>query len=168
MPSLPLLGWTALLSAILWTFYLWICLLRNYLVARKVGVPLRMIPVSHGNPFWMLVDRKIVSLCKRLPFGDNNFTRYNWRGWEVEDRYRSHLEMGGVWMQVTSGKNWLYLCDPDALLDVFKRRADFPRPLELYRTFIYGRPGPEEEHVMWMSADQAQRCLMSLVQTCQL
>jgi hypothetical protein len=119
-----------------WVAYSWLCIFSNYLVARKVGVPLRVIPISHGNPFWMLVDRRVISFFKRLPWGNGNFTRYNWRGWETEDRARSHLEMGDVFMQVTSDKNWLYICNPDALVDVFRRRSDFPRPLEIFRKLI--------------------------------
>ncbi|KAI0402659.1 hypothetical protein F4802DRAFT_617385 [Xylaria palmicola] len=81
----------------------------------------------------MIIDRRIIQYVRRLPLlGDRSFTRYNWRGWEVDDRCRSHLEMGDVYMQVTPGKNWLYLCDPETLLDVFRRRSDFPRPLEIY------------------------------------
>ncbi|KAI8634022.1 cytochrome P450 [Xylariaceae sp. FL1651] len=126
-------------SAVAWVTYSWVCLLQNYLSARKLGLPIRILPISHGNPFWMIVDKRVISLIKRLPFGDSNFTRYNWRGWEVEDRCRSHLEMGDVYLQVTPGKNWLYVCNPEALLDIFRRRSDFPRPLEIYQLLgIFG------------------------------
>ena len=119
-----------------WVLYSWYCLFINYLTARKIGVPLVIIPVSHENPLWMIVDKKIfIPLFERLPFGSGNFTRYNWRGWEFQDKNKSHLEKGDVFVVVTPGRNWLYLCNAEALLDVFQRRADFPRPLELF-----GRP----------------------------
>ncbi|KAI1130116.1 cytochrome P450 [Nemania abortiva] len=131
--------WFITALALSWILYSWICLWQNYQSARKLGIPLRILPISHGNPFWMIVDKRIVQFARRLPFGDNSFTRYNWRGWEVNDRCRSHLEMGDVYMQVTPGKNWLYLCDPDSLIDVFRRRTDFPRPLEIYELLnIFG------------------------------
>ncbi|KAI0200589.1 cytochrome P450 [Astrocystis sublimbata] len=104
-------------------------LLNNYSAARKIGVPIRIIPISPLNPFWVLVDRHVLSVLRRLPFGDNSFTRYNWRGWEVEDRYRSHHEMGDIWVLVTPLKNWVYISDPDALMSVFRRGTDFPRPV---------------------------------------
>lgn len=129
-----------LLSLLLPTAYIlhsWYCLLLNYLTARKIGVPLVVIPISHENPLWMLVDKKIfIPLFKRFPFGSGSFTRYNWRGWEFEDKNRSHLELGDVFVLVTPGRNWLYLCNAEALLDVFQRRADFPRPLELFGMFL--------------------------------
>lgn len=103
-------------------------LLQNYLSARTMGVPIRFIPLSPLNPFWVLLDNKILPLFRRLPFGDNSFTRYNWRGWEVADRYRSHTEMGDIWVLVTPFKNWVYINDPAAITSMYKRGADFPRP----------------------------------------
>ncbi|KAI0387356.1 cytochrome P450 [Hypomontagnella monticulosa] len=104
-------------------------LLRNYLAARTIGAPIRFIPISPLNPFWVLLDRKVLTILRRLPFGDNSFTRYNWRGWEVEDRYRSHHEMGDIWVLVTPFKNWVYINDPEALMSVFRRGTEFPRPV---------------------------------------
>ncbi|KAJ8128844.1 hypothetical protein O1611_g4789 [Lasiodiplodia mahajangana] len=109
-------------------------LLRNYLAARTIGVPIRFIPISPLNPFWVLLDRNVLSIFRRLPYGDNSFTRYNWRGWELEDRYRSHQEMGDMWVLVTPLKNWVYVNDPEALMSIFKRGAEFPRPVFVTET----------------------------------
>ena len=118
-----------------WTVYSWYCLFVNYVSAQKVGVPLRVIPISHENPLWMFVDKSIfIPLFSRLPFGTGSFTRYNWRGWEFQDKCSSHLEMGDVFMLVTPGRNWLYLCNAESLVDVFQKRAGFPRPLEIFGT----------------------------------
>lgn len=133
MAFFSVLGVSVVSFAIVWCIYSWLSLLRNYLVARKIGIPLRLLPISHGNPFWMIVDRKVVAFLRKLPLlGNGNFIRYNWRGWEVREKCQSHLEMGPVWIHVTPGRNWLYVCDPDALVDIFRRRTDFPRPLELF------------------------------------
>lgn len=106
-----------------------LCLARNYVKAKRVGVPFRIIPINHNNPLWMILDRPVLALVKRLPFGlgESSFTRYNFRGWELEDRYRSHHEMGPVWMHVTSVRNWLYIGDPDTVTEIWKRGKDFPR-----------------------------------------
>lgn len=106
-----------------------LCLTRNYLKAKEVGIPFRVIPINHNNPIWMLLDRPVLALVKRLPFGlgKNSFTRYNFRGWELEDRYRSHHELGNVWMHVTSVRNWLYIGDPDTVVEIWKRGKEFPR-----------------------------------------
>ncbi|KAH8773775.1 hypothetical protein F5883DRAFT_641755 [Diaporthe sp. PMI_573] len=87
-----------------------LCLALNYFEALKVGMPLRVIPINHNNPIWMLLDRRILAFIRRLPFGlgDNSFTRYNFCGWKLQDRYRSHHEIGDVWMHVTPVRNWLH------------------------------------------------------------
>lgn len=132
MMVLSALLWPAL-GVFGWTLYCGFCLARNYLAARKIGVPLRVIPIDHINPLWMLVDTKVLSLVRRLPgvLGDNSFTRYNYRTWEMQDRCRSHYEMGDVFMMVTPGRNWLYVANPDALMDMFRRRSEFPQCTEL-------------------------------------
>ncbi|KAK8079413.1 hypothetical protein PG997_007231 [Apiospora hydei] len=117
-----------------WWLYSMICLLRNYLIARKVGIPIRVLFIPAENPFWLMVDSKVVTfVCKILPFLRNSsFARYNWRGWEVQDKCRSALEMGTVWMHVTPTYNSIQVCDPDALMEIFRRKHDFPRPLHFY------------------------------------
>ncbi|KAF3055565.1 Cytochrome P450 3A13 [Daldinia childiae] len=110
------------------TSWVW-SILQNYLAARSIGIPIRVIPFSPFNPFWTLVDRKIVFLLRRLPYvGENTTTRYNWRGWDLEDRWKSHYEMGDVFVLVTPQYNMVQLNDPEATMSVFKRAVDFPRP----------------------------------------
>ena len=105
-------------------------LLVNYRAARKTGLPLIVLPFDTGYPLWMIVDRKVVRLCRRLPFGSGTFTRFNCRGWEILDRYKAHEELGDAILFVTPGKNYLQLCDAEAVADIFHRRVDFPRPPE--------------------------------------
>ena len=126
-----LLVWLSAVAAyLLHTGY---CLLVNYLKVRHIGLPLRVIPISPENPLWMIVDKKIfIPLFNRLPFGTGSFTRYNWRGWEFKDKANSHLEMGDAFVIITPGRNWFYLCNAEALVDIFHRRDDFPRPLEIF------------------------------------
>jgi hypothetical protein len=108
-------------------------LLRNYFAARKIGVPVRIILFDHVNPLWLVCDRAVLSLVKRLPFGLGNtsFTRYNYRGWEVPDRYYSHHEMGDAYILVSSGNIWLYIADPDAVTDLWRRAKEFPRDVSV-------------------------------------
>lgn len=104
-------------------------LVRNLSRARKIGVPIRVILIDHVNPFWLVCDRAVLSLIRRLPFGlgNNSFTRYNYRGWEVPDRYYTHHELGDAYILVSPGNVWLYIADPDAITDLCKRGKEFPR-----------------------------------------
>lgn len=111
-------------------FYVLYGLLINYNAARKTGLPLVILPFDCGNPLWMIIDRKVVQWVRHIPFGSGTFTRFNWRGWEIWDRYRAHQELGDGIIFVTPGKNYLQLCDAEAVSEIFQRRVDFPRPPE--------------------------------------
>lgn len=129
MYSLALVFCIPLLLAVVLMVGTSVKLWRNYVSARKVGVPIRFIPISPLNPLWALIDRSVLSYLRSLPFCNNSFTRYNWRGWEVKDRWRSHELMGDIWILVTPFKNWIYINDPETLINVLKRGNDFPRPV---------------------------------------
>jgi hypothetical protein len=118
-------------------------LLRNYIKARAIGVPIRVIPVSHSNPFWMLMDRPVLGVLRRFGLESTSFARYGFRLWEIEDRAKSHQEMGPAFILVTPDRNWLYIADPDTINEVFRRRTDFPRCVELTGICF---PGPALSH----------------------
>lgn len=113
-----------------YTFYSSFCLLRNYLAARKIGVPVRIIPVDHINPIWYLFGQQVVSLLKRVGF-DNNITRYNYLGFEIPLRWKAHQELGDAYILCSPAKNWLYLGDPDVINTMMRRGSDFPHDSEL-------------------------------------
>lgn len=116
------------ISYIVWSLF---SLASNYATAQKVGVQLIVLPISPLNPIWMLVDKFFIPILKLLPFGSGNFTRYQRLGWEFEDRSKTHEELGDAYMAVTPGKNWLYICDHEAISDLLLRRNEFKRPLEI-------------------------------------
>lgn len=130
MSTLYIVGATCLLvlfGLALQTGYGLLC---NYLVARKMGIRFHIIPISHLNHFWMLVDSKVLFWVRKL-FGESTFTRYNWMGWELHDRFHSHHELGDVFMLVTPHRNWLYIGHPDIVMKIARRQTDFPRCVEL-------------------------------------
>jgi hypothetical protein len=112
MALLSVLFWPALAVAIL-ILHSGVSLARNYFVARQIGLPIRVIPIDHTNPLWLAVDRKVLSYVRKLPgfLGDNSFTRYNFRTWEMYDRQRPHQEMGDAFVIVTPSRIWFY-CAP--------------------------------------------------------
>ncbi|KAH8883485.1 cytochrome P450-like protein [Thozetella sp. PMI_491] len=135
--------WSLLALATAWTAYYAYCIYRNYQIARTIGVPIRIIPIDHLNKIWLLIDSRVVSLVKRLPgcLGDNNFTRYNYRGWHEHDGMRTHEELGEAFVLVTPSRNWLYLADPEALYNMYRRGNDFPRWVEITKMLdVFGGP----------------------------
>ena len=121
----------ALLTLVLaWLLYALYELKVNYDNARKTGLPLIILPFDSANPLWMVIDRKVVQLVRHVPFCSGNFTRFNWRGWEIHDRYKAHQQLGDAFIFVTPGKLYLQLCDVNAVSEIFQRRTDFTRPPE--------------------------------------
>lgn len=133
----------ALLNGVLWVILLIVAatithtsvsLARNYRAARKIGdVPIRIIPIDHLNPIWMLIDRRVLAVIRRLPvgLGNNSFTIFNWRGWEVPLKWRAHEEMGPVFILVSPGRNWVYIDKPEAVVELLRRSRDFPHDAQL-------------------------------------
>ena len=75
-----------------------------------------------------------------FPFGSGSFTRYAHRGWDIRDRAKTFLELGDAFILVTTGKNWLYICNAETLTELLQRRSEFSRPLEImgkYDGFIF-------------------------------
>ncbi|KAK4142934.1 cytochrome P450-like protein [Dichotomopilus funicola] len=143
MASLLLALAAFLLWATAWTVYSAYTLYCNYLEARTLGVPIRIIPIDHLNKLWLLVDKQVVALVRRLPgvLGNNNFTRFNYRGWHEDDGLRAHDEMGEAFVLCTPSRNWLYLADPDALINMYRRGKDFPRWVEITKMLdVFGGP----------------------------
>ncbi|KAI1087191.1 cytochrome P450 [Rostrohypoxylon terebratum] len=143
MTSFLRILWVFLVLGTIWLSYSGICLYLNYLEARKIGVPIRIIPIDHLNKPWLLVDRQITSLIRRLPgvLGNNNFTRFNYRGWHERDGLRSHDEMGEAFVLVSPSHIWLHLANPDSLMNMYRRGKDFPRWTEITKMLdVFGGP----------------------------
>ena len=93
-----------------------------------------VIPVSPMNTLWILLEPFLLPLIERLPFVPAHVGRYCRRGWHFNDKYNTHAELGDVWVLVTPGENLLYVANPTAVKQIFDRRNDFVRPLNLYST----------------------------------
>ena len=104
-----------------------------YAIARKIGLPVIVVPISPSNPIWLLAGRHIVPLLRKLPFGSGSFTRFGYAGWQFHDKYRVHRELGDAITFATPGHNWIYVCNADTIHDILRRerQGEFARPVEL-------------------------------------
>lgn len=118
-------------------------LLRNHAIARQIGLPMVIVPISPENPIWMMLARHIVPWLRYVPIGNGNFSKFCHVGWEWELKYHAYADFGdaGALLFVSPGKNWIYLRDAEAIHDVIQRerRHDFERPAELLGKYIYAR-----------------------------
>ncbi len=122
---------TCILATVFWTS---LCVYRNYITARRIGLPIVISPVSTLNPFWILLYRAfpgILSL-KHLPFGLGTWARCTSMGWAFEDKYRMHDDLGPIFTLVTPAGNEVTVADPEAAHAVLARRKDFVKPAEMY------------------------------------
>jgi hypothetical protein len=106
------------------------CLFHNYRIARKIGISVIILPASPDNPLWMLTSDFILAIIRSI-FGESDVTTYGRLGWEYHDKSAVHQQRGDAIVLVTPGYNWIYLCNAEAVNDIFRRRNDFDRPTEM-------------------------------------
>ncbi|KAI1320989.1 cytochrome P450 [Xylariaceae sp. FL0255] len=122
-----------------WTL---VCLEINVREARKIGIPYIRLPIDSNNVPWTIFQPFVWNLLDSLPFAWTSypyFVRYSRRGWHFSDRSDTHVRLGPVWALVTPVAIYLHIADPDAIGDIFSRRADFVRPIKEYKLLeVYG------------------------------
>ena len=121
----------ALLAALIWTS---ITLFRNYVVARRIGLPIVVSPITPLNPFWLICYRVFPSvlLLKRLPFGLGRWARCIYTSWTFDDKCALHDELGDLFSIVSPGSIEVVVADPKSAHDIFTRRKDFVKPAVIY------------------------------------
>ena len=122
-----------------WIAYTAACIVTNLRRARPLKVPVVIVPISPMNALWMMLERIFWPVADKLPFTLGNFGRYCRREWNYRDKCKTHLELGEVFVQVTPGENFLYVCEPEAICEIFGRRVDFKRPTHLYCGYKFFR-----------------------------
>ncbi len=116
-----------------WLIYSLCCLIANVRRAHAMGIPVKVLPVSPMNMLWVVSEPLVFAVIDRLPFTLGSLRRYGRRAWWYKDKATSHVELGNAFAIATPGEIYIHISDPDAIKDVFARRADFARPVEMYR-----------------------------------
>ncbi|KAF7929751.1 hypothetical protein EAE99_004655 [Botrytis elliptica] len=116
-------------------------LYQNYILAKKIGVPIIVLPPSPQNPIWMLLADIIVPLFQKLSITCSwSLIRFGRRAWEFKDKAQIHLEIGDIFIMITPDKNILYICDADTLSEVLMRGNEFKKPREVLEMLnVFGR-----------------------------
>lgn len=118
--------------AMAWLVYSGMTLARNFRRAQAMGVPLIKVPISPMNVLWIVIEPLVFRILDILPFSLGSFGHYARRGWHFHDKAASHVKLGDAFALVTPRETFLHICDPDAINDIFSRRQDFVRPVQLY------------------------------------
>ena len=120
-----------LLGLVLLPAYYAACIYRNYLAAKKLGIPIVILPFDNVNPFWLLVAGRVHKLLTRLGFP--SVLRKGHLGWEYKEKAAPFVESGcNAFVHVTPGANWISVADPGASVQIYQgeRRGDITRPAE--------------------------------------
>ena len=123
-----------LMLAVVYLSWSFITMEINYRRASSMGIPLIRLPVDPMNIPWMTFESHLWQILDRLPFDWGTFGRYSRRGWYFKDKAESHLRYGKVFALVTPRDIYVHVADPEAVHDIFTRRADFIRPTKMYST----------------------------------
>lgn len=112
----------------------------NYSAARKTGLPVVVSPVSKFNPLWLASQQRLAPWMRRnLPAFLSAWTRHNVLSWFFDDKYLMFQEQGRSWMHATPAGLDFHCADPAVNAQVFGRRRDFDKPLEVLNVVdIYG------------------------------
>jgi len=108
----------------------------NYRRASKMDIPLVRLPVDGQNVLWASVEAHLWPLLDKLPVKWGTFGRYSRRGWLFKDNGDSHRRYGPIWALVTPLGIHVQVADPGAINQIFERRADFIRPVEMYSKYF--------------------------------
>ncbi|KAJ5701492.1 cytochrome P450 [Penicillium malachiteum] len=104
-----------------------------------MGIPLVRIPVDGQNVLWASIESHLWPLLDQLPVNWGAFGIYSRRGWLFKDSGDSHRLYGPIWALVTPVGIYVQVADPDAISEIFQRRTDFIRPIEMYKVLeVYG------------------------------
>jgi hypothetical protein len=88
----------------------------------------------------MAFGSDIVRLARRLGIVTENFDRFYLFGWDANERYRVHAELGDAFTLAAPGGHWIYVADPKAVWDILKRPRDFGRNVEQLAILnVYGK-----------------------------
>lgn len=117
-----------LLLTLLPAYYL-ACIYQNYRVAKKLKIPIVILPFDNVNPFWLLCSPSIHRLLTRLGFP--NVLRLGYLGFDYYEKAAPFVENRcNAFIQVTPGANWISLADPAAVTQIYQgeRRGEIARP----------------------------------------
>jgi hypothetical protein len=131
-----MLSYFLLCMPLAWLGYSLLCLWINIQQARRIGLPIRILPVSPMNLLWVISEPLVFGIIDKLPFSLGSLSRYGRRAWHFQEKAESHVEMGDTFSIVSPGEIFIYVSDPGAITSIFSRRADFARPLEMYREYL--------------------------------
>ena len=108
-------------------------LYRNYLAAKKTGLPIIIGLIDPLNPLWIITKGLIAPYLALLPGDLGLNSKFNSFGWQFLDKYDAHQRLGKVFIHVTPSKNDINIGDPTVNQNLMSRTKEFVKPCNVYR-----------------------------------
>ncbi|KAF2093274.1 cytochrome P450 [Rhizodiscina lignyota] len=107
-------------------------LFRNYLAARKIGLPIVISLESWQDPLWIFFGSYVRKSLSALGLWDRSEPDYTTIGWPIYDRYDSHAKYGPAFSIVTPFKTNVIVAENEAARELFKEWRVWIKNRELY------------------------------------
>lgn len=109
-------------------------LTKNYILARRLSLPIVICPFTWQNPFWVLINARFrVRRFSHIPGLD--WVRYSYKGWVLHATYHSRVRFGPAFVIVSPKKNEIVLHEPKAISEALGKYKKWERPRENYAIF---------------------------------
>lgn len=102
-------------------------LIRNYRIARKIGLPIILLPASFEDPWWNVL-RPLLPWVEHLPFGIGYWYFYTDLGWPMRDGTKTTYQLGENFILVSPTCNQIVTSYPPAVDAIFKDHRRWIRP----------------------------------------
>ncbi len=110
------------------------CLARNYVQARKIGLPIVIAFESWQDPLWMLFSPYIAPILQRLGLHDPNMDLSTFF-WPFYDRNDSHARLGPAFSLVSPFKTNIMVSDAAACKELTSNWRKWIKSKEMYQIF---------------------------------
>lgn len=112
---------------------------RNYISARRYGLPIILLPFSFEDAWWIPL-RPLFSWVQRLPFGLGGWYVYTEMGWPTVDGNRTSLRLGENFVLCSPSGSQIVTCYAPCLDRIFKDHKNWLQPKTQSQLFtIYGQ-----------------------------
>lgn len=111
-------------------------LLRNYIAARRLKLPIIVLPCSFEDPWWILL-KPLFWWVERLPLGLGDWYPYTDLGWPVEDVDKTVSRLGETFVLVSPNRNEICTAYPPAVRQIYKDMKTFIMPAPFSQAFAF-------------------------------
>ncbi|KAF2106449.1 putative cytochrome P450 [Lophiotrema nucula] len=134
----------------LWIAWRHYWLLRNYIAARKYGLPIIVIPTCFEDAWWILL-RPLFAWVERLPFNLGYWYIYTEMGWVQQDTNKTLLRLNTENFILCSPTcNQIVTAYPPALDEVVRGHKKWPQPGAQSQLFaFYGQNVSSTNGLEW-------------------